>query len=192
MTTTTFTPGTTWSCTLVLVLVGLLGGCTMPKSYPNQDPTGQVFPTVTGENLDKEKVELPTAHLGRPVLYMVGYVQQTQFDLDRWAVGLVQVGFPCPIVEVPTIPGLVPSMFKGMIDNGMRSGIPAEDWASVVTLYGKQATPVARFTGTEGPRNGRLLLLDAEGVVQWFWDQGFSASRIVQLDQLARKLDASP
>ena len=80
-------------------------------------------------------------------------------------------------------------MFKGVIDNGMRSGIPAEDWAIVITLYGKEATPVAKFTGTENPRNGRLLLLDKEGVVRWFWDQGFSASRLMELKKLAIELD---
>ena len=163
----------------------------MPKSYPNQDPTGQVFPTVTGENLDKEKVELPTAHLGRPVLYMVGYVQQTQFDLDRWAVGLVQVGFPCPIVEVPTIPGLVPSMFKGMIDNGMRSGIPNEDWGSVITVYA-DAQAIVDFTGNENPRNGRILLLDKDGRVVWFWDQGYSARRVLDLKRAVESQDPAP
>tara|TARA_B100001059_G_C17836437_1_gene588503 strand:- start:110 stop:673 length:564 start_codon:yes stop_codon:yes gene_type:complete len=175
---------------LILVVVGFLltsGGC-MAK-YPNQNPTGKMFPTATGENLDKEHVELPTKYLGKPALYMAGYSQNSQFDLDRWAIGLNQVEFPAQVIEVPTIPGLFPSMFKGVIDNGMRSGIPAEDWAIVITLYGKEATPVAKFTGTENPRNGRLLLLDKEGVVRWFWDQGFSASRLMELKKLAIELD---
>ncbi len=156
--------------------------------YPNRNPMGEPFPTATGENLDKKSVELPTAYLGEPALYMVGYVQNSQFDLDRWAIGLNQVEFSAQVVEVPTIPGMFPSMFKGVIDNGMRSGIPSEDWAAVVTLYGKQAKPVAQFTGTENPRNGRLLLLDSKGSVQWFWDQGFSAKRLMELKKLAEKL----
>ena len=157
--------------------------------YPNQNPIGETFPTASGENLDKEAVELPKAYMGKPALYMVGYVQETQFDLDRWTIGLTQVEFPAQVVEVPTIPGMFPSMFKGMIDNGMRSGIPSEDWAAVVTLYGKQATPVAKFTGNMNPRNGRILLLDADGVVRWFWDQGFSAKRLMELKKLAEDLD---
>ena len=175
---------------LILLVIGAIlsnGGC-MAK-YPNQNPVGETFPTAHGENLDKEAVELPKAYMGKPALYMVGYIQETQFDLDRWTIGLTQVEFPAQVVEVPTIPGMFPSMFKGMIDNGMRSGIPSEDWAAVITLYGNQAKPVAKFTGTENPRNGRLLLLDDEGVVRWFWDEGFSAKRLMELKKLAIDLD---
>lgn len=172
--------------TCMLVFTGLGTACS--TSYPNQDPVGKVFPTVTGETLEKTPVTLPTAYEGAPALYMVGYVQNTQFDLDRWTIGLLQSKFPCRIVEVPAIPGLVPSMIKGTIDDGMRSGIPREDWASVVTLYGGAAEPVAKFTGNANPRNGRILLLDAEGTVVWFWDQGFSAKRVLELSKLAGEL----
>jgi len=157
-------------------------------SYPNRDPMGERFPTVTGETLEKQSVTLPDAYEGEPALYMVGYVQETQFDLDRWTIGLVQIGFTCRIIEVPTIPGAIPSMMKGTIDDGMRDGIPSEDWANVITLYGDEATPVARFTGNRNPRNGRILLLDKDGTVQWFWDQGFSAKRLMELDERAKAL----
>ena len=190
-------PGTGWYApamrrsilrTMMLVLTGLGGACT--TNYPNQDPVGRTFPTVTGEDLEQTSVTLPTAYRGAPALYLVGYRQNTQFDLDRWTIGLLQADFPCRIVEVPTIPGLVPSLIKGTIDDGMRSGIPKEDWASVVTLYGDAAKPVAEFTGNANPRNGRILLLDAEGTVVWFWDQGFSARRVLELSKLAGDLDS--
>ena len=174
--------------TMMLVLTGLGGACT--TNYPNQDPVGRTFPTVTGEDLEQTSVTLPTAYRGAPALYLVGYRQNTQFDLDRWTIGLLQADFPCRIVEVPTIPGLVPSLIKGTIDDGMRSGIPKEDWASVVTLYGDAAKPVVEFTGNANPRNGRILLLDAEGTVVWFWDQGFSARRVLELSRLAGDLDS--
>lgn len=173
---------------MMLVLTGLGGACT--TNYPNQDPVGRMFPTVTGEDLEQTSVTLPSAYRGAPALYLVGYRQNTQFDLDRWTIGLLQADFPCRIVEVPTIPGLVPSLIKGTIDDGMRSGIPKEDWASVVTLYGDAAKPVVEFTGNANPRNGRILLLDAEGKVVWFWDQGFSARRVLELSRLAGDLDS--
>ena len=165
--------------TCMLLFTGLGTACS--TSYPNQNPVGKVFPTVTGETLEKTSVTLPTAYEGAPALYMVGYVQNTQFDLDRWTIGLLQGKFPCRIIEIPAIPGLVPSMISGTIDDGMRSGIPRKDWASVVTLYGGAAEPVARFTGNSNPRNGRIMLIDAKGEVVWFWDQGFSAKRLLEL-----------
>lgn len=171
---------------LAFPLALLMGACT--TTFPNRNPVGETFPSVAGETLEKERVELPKAFEGAPALYMVGYIQETQFDLDRWTIGLVQTSFPCRIIEVPTIPGAIPSMIKGTIDEGMRKGIPSEDWASVITLYGDNATPVAEFTGNENPRNGRILLLDKNGTVQWFWDQGFSAKRLMELNKLATKL----
>ena len=165
----------------------LSAGCSI--SEPNRNPTGEVFPSVTGESLKKEAVELPSAVLGEPSILMVGYVQATQFDLDRWAMGLAQAGSTVRVLEVPAIPATFPSTFlRSTIDNGMRAGIPSEDWAAVVTIYGGDAYKVAKFTGTENPRNGRLLLLDKSGTVRWFWDEGFSARRAMELVELAKKL----
>ncbi len=171
---------------LCLPLVLLTGACS--TTYPNRNPIGEAFPEATGATLEDESITLPTAYEDAPALYMVGYVQATQFDLDRWAIGLTQVKFPCRIVEVPTIPNAMASMFKGTIDNGMRSGIPREDWVSVVTLYGDEAKPVVEFTGNENPRNGRIMLIDSDGVVRWFWDQGFSAKRLMELNTMADEM----
>ena len=50
-----------------------------------------------------ESVTLPTAYEGAPALYMVGYVR-AQFDLDRWTIGLTQVGFPVASSRCPRSP----------------------------------------------------------------------------------------
>ncbi len=158
------------------------------STVKNVDPLGQVFPSVAGQSLQKQPVPIPGAYAGKPVVLLVGYVQETQFDLDRWAVGLTMAKLPVPAVEVPTIPGLVPSMISGWIDSGMRSGIPAEDWASVVCVYGSDAKKIVAITGNQSPRNGRVFLLDAQGKVAWFHDRGFSAGKLAELDAKAREL----
>lgn len=162
----------------------LAGSC--GSTYDRRDPTGEVFPTVVGESLAGEPVELPTAFRGAPVVLLVGYEQSTQFDLDRWLLGLSRSGADVAVREIPTIPGLVPGMFGGWIDAGMRRGIPEEDWGSVVTLY-SDAAPVARFTGNRDGLPGRILLLDAEGRVAFFHDRGFSVGALDRLlAELAR------
>lgn len=158
------------------------------STVKNVDPLGQAFPNVAGQSLQKQAVAIPGAWAGKPVVLLVGYVQETQFDLDRWAVGLTMAKLPVPVVEVPTIPGLVPSMISGWIDSGMRSGIPAEDWASVVCVYGSDAKKIVAITGNQGPRNGRIFLLDEAGKVAWFHDRGFSAGKLAELDAKAREL----
>jgi hypothetical protein len=102
--------------------------------------------------------------------------------------GLLEADLSSTIVEIPTIPGLLPTAVSGWIDDGMRSGIPKEDWPAVITLYGSDAQEVAALTGTENPRNTRVLLIDHAGVVRWFWDQGFSASRLIELKSVIDKL----
>jgi len=161
---------------LFVALVAL--GCRSPVE--NRDPLGETFPSVGGESLAGESVRIPDDFAGRPVVLLVGYVQKAQFDLDRWALGILQAGLPIPVIEVPTIPGLLPGAFARSIDSGMRAGIPSEDWGSVVTVYG-DAAKIVRTTGNETPRNGRVLLLDREGRIVWYHDRGYSAGKMLEL-----------
>jgi len=180
----------------VLLLAAVLAvlplvGCN--STLPNRDPLGERFPSVRGESLTGEERALPESLAGAPALLLVGYEQKAQFDADRWLYGLLQSQLALPIIEVPTIPGLFPSLFAGTIDEGMRKGIPSEDWASVVTVYGSEASPIVAFTRDENGRNIRVLLLDGEGIVRWFHDRGFSAGKLIELEGVARKMgDGAP
>ena len=156
------------------------------SSHPHRDPTGEAFPSVQGEALDGAQVRIPDDFRGEPVLLLVAYKQKTQFDVDRWVLGILQAGIDVRVVEVPTVRGWVPRLFAGQIDEGMRSGIPREEWGSVVTVYG-DAADVARFTGDEG-RNARVLLLDGEGRVVFFHDRGYSPATFLRLRDAAQAL----
>ena len=67
-------------------------------------------------------------------MVLVGYQQRSQFDIDRWLIGITQVDLPVKFVELPTIAGMVPSLIGDLIDSGMRSGIPSELWGGVMTV----------------------------------------------------------
>jgi hypothetical protein len=174
---------------IALPLVLLAPGCS--SSLPRRDPVGERFPTVVGTSLDDVETELPAAYAGAPVVLLVGYLQETQFDIDRWVLGLMQAGASARMVEVPTIPSLAASFASGWIDEGMRSGIPEEDWGAVVTVYGSAAEPIARFTGTERGRNARVLVLDGAGEVVWFSDTGYSPRKAAAVAALLGELAAS-
>ncbi|MCP4834619.1 MAG: hypothetical protein GY895_07605 [Phycisphaera sp.] len=173
----------------LFVLMGTGGILLVPgcgSAIPNRNPTGEILPTVGGRDLDDAPIVLPTALADAPAVVMIGYVQGTQFDIDRWMLGMVQSESKLRLVEVPAVGGWFPDMFlQSTIDNGMRSGIPAESWSSVVTLYGEDAQKIQEFTGTERPRNARVLLLDSNGLVIWFWDQGYSPARLVEMLETA-------
>lgn len=156
----------------------LLFACQTP--YARRDPTGEIFPSVSGTSLNGEVMSLPQSLAGEPALLLIGFEQDSQFDLDRWALGLWQSDFALRVIEVPTIPGMIPRVISDRIDSGMRSGIPTEDWASVITVY-RDADAIVRFTGSENPRPGRVLLLDAASQVTYFHDRGYSTGALVRL-----------
>jgi hypothetical protein len=169
---------------LALLIPAVLSSC--HSAVANRDVLGRSFPAVVGEALSGERIELPGR--AKASVLLVGYAQEAQFDADRWIFGLLQAKPDASIVELPTIPGLFPRLASGWIDSGMRSGIPSEDWSSVVTVYGPGARTIVDFTGNEQPRNIRVLLLDAEGRVRWFHDRGFSAAKLLELDLAIRAL----
>lgn len=157
-----------------------LGGCT--STIENRDPTGERFPTVVAEPLSGGEVTIPDDFAGAPVLLLVGYVQDSQFDIDRWLYGAIDADLNVTLREVPAARGAAASLAKGFIDSGMRKGIPKDEWGAVSTTYGKAAEAIGTFTGTERPRNARVLLLGPSGVVRWFHDQGYSALKLKELE----------
>lgn len=170
----------------LLALSLVAAACTSP--IPNRDPAGEPFPAVRAETLDGDPLRLPGDLAGAPAVLLVGYEQDAQFDADRWLLGLLRAGPPAAVYEVPTIRGWAPRLFASRIDQGMRDGIPPEDWATVATVY-DDAAEVAAFTGTELGNNMRVLLLDRDGTVAWFHDRGYSARVLLELLDAARALD---
>lgn len=154
------------------------------ETYQNQDPIGQIFPSILGKALDQKIWHLPKDCLGESTILLLGYIQDSQFDIDRWLIGLDMRQVNAKIYEVPTIKGMVPRLISGRINEGMRSGIPKSLWGGVITVY-QDGDQLQRFTGNENPRNARVFLLDQKGMIQYFEDEGFS---VIGLNQLINKL----
>ena len=150
-------------------------GCS--SRYPNQGVMGKTFPSVSGTSLEGTAHRIPEDFLDEPVIYLIGYVQDSQFDIDRWLIGLEMTKTKVKAIELPTIQGLFPRMFRTRIDGGMRRGIPKELWGGVITIY-EDGEKVQRFTGNTNPNNARVIILDAEGKIVYFYDRGFSVDAL--------------
>lgn len=159
---------------LTLALL-LLSGCS--TVYPNKDITGQVFPQVVGQSLEKNTVTIPNDFTGEVTLLLIGYVQNSQFDIDRWLIALDMTETQVNAYEIPTIQGLFPQMFSTVIDNGMRAGIPKALWKGIVTVY-DDGEKVQALTGNENASNARVVLLDEQGKILYFYDQGFAVAAL--------------
>ncbi len=171
---------------VLTVMLAAMSGCANTPQHVA--PRGEVFPSVTGTALDGTRRALPSDLAGKPAVLLIGYEMESQFDLDRWILGLTQAQTPAQILELPTIAGMLPGLFAEQIDGGMRRGIPEEDWGGVLTLYGDDAAAVKRFTGGSEGRNGRIVLLDAQGRLVWMHDRGYSAGKLLELDAAVRAL----
>ena len=135
---------------------------------------------MKGETLTKEEVVIPS-HFNEPLtLLLVGYKQNSQFDIDRWLIGLDMTETNIAAYEIPSIQGMFPRMFKTQINNGMRAGIPKELWKGVITLYA-DGEAMQAFTGNEQANNARVLLINTQGQVLYFYDRGFSVAALNNL-----------
>ncbi len=178
--------------TALILLAGLAVFWLLAREtpIPNRNPTGEIFPSVTGQSLEQQTVRIPADFAGRPAVFLIGYKQDAQFDIDRWLLGLLQAKVDAQLAELPTIPALVPTLISETIDEGMRGGIPKEDWGAVVTLYGDAAKPVAELTGTERGQVARVVLLDGEGKIVWFDDTGYSPRKALEVAELVAGMEA--
>ena len=168
---------------LLLFISFTFFGCA--TTYTNKNPLGEKFPSVSGESLEKEEIKMPEYFKDSKVILLLGYKQDSQFDIDRWLIGLDQTNTTLKTYEIPTIQGLFPRMFSTFIDEGMRRGIPKELWGGVITVYSDGAE-LQEFTGNENPNNARVLLLDEDGKVIYFFDRGFS---VFALNELREKIN---
>lgn len=168
-----------------LLLVLLLNSCANYE-YPSQVSIGDKMIEATGESLEGKTVVMPQDFSGQETLLLFGYKQDSQFDIDRWLIGLDMTQTQVAVYEIPTIQGMLPRMFSGFIDSGMRKGIPKQLWKGVVTVYA-DGDKVQRFTGNLNPNNARVMLLNKEGTIVYFYDQGFSVEALNEVREALEK-----
>jgi hypothetical protein len=145
--------------------------------YPRQVSIGDKMIEAIGQSLEGNPVIIPQDFAGQETLLLFGYKQDSQFDIDRWLIGLDMTQTNVAAYEIPTIQGMLPRMFSGFIDSGMRKGIPKDLWKGVVTVY-EDGDKVQRFTGNINPNNARVMLLNKQGRIIYFYDKGFSVEAL--------------
>ncbi len=148
---------------------------------------GRRFPSVAGRALSGELVRFPEDVLGAPVLLLCAYRRGTQADIDRWAAFAGRELPELAAYELPIIPALVWRPLQGLIDGGMRGGVPRGQWSRVVTLY-DQGAKARDFLGDSGGNRAQVVLLDAAGVVAFHDAGGFRAPAAAALEGAARAL----
>lgn len=151
---------------------------------------GDIFPRITGRALSGVEVTLPDAAEGRVALVGVAFVREAQSMLDSWMRPFAeayaeQEGYVA--YELPVIEGWHWRLLSGMIDGGMRAGIPPEQHDYVVTYYG-DATVFKEALSIEDTSYAYVYLLDRSGVIRW-QNRGYATDPAVEkLIQVAASL----
>lgn len=153
-----------------------LSGC-ISHHYAQTLAVGDKMINVKGESLDGKEYSIPKDFKGEKTLLLFGYVHKSQFDIDRWLIGLNMTKTDIKVYEIPTLKGFIPGLFSTKFDNAMREGIPMEIWNEVVTVY-EDGDAIQRFTGNRQPKNARVMLLDENGIIIHFYDRGFSVDAL--------------
>ncbi len=127
------------------------------------------FPSVTGSNLQRKKLDLPEGFEGKLNLVLIAFQQWQQSQVDTWIPIARQLEEAHPALryyELPTIQRLN-ALARTFINEGMRAGIPDPVARErTITLYvDKDAFKQA----LQLPREDDIyvLLLDREGRVLW-------------------------
>jgi len=132
-------------------------------------PDSATFPPVTGENLNGREVHLPSDFDGDRNLVLIAFHRDQQKSVDTWAKfadSLLVRDSTFRWYEIPTL-GRRYKIIRGIIDGGMRGGIP--DTAArtrTITLY-IDKSPFRKAMGLGTEDSIYAVLVDREGKVYW-------------------------
>jgi len=124
------------------------------------------FPTITAQNLNEVKMNLPQDFGARRSIVMIAYSQGQQDDVNTWLPFLEQAAKKSGVkyFETPVLSSGY-KLMSGFIDNGMRSGITSKATrAKTITLY-TNVNKFNRDVGVSGKNSIHAIVIDKSGNV---------------------------
>ncbi len=164
----------------------------IPLAIPGtvaQNAHNPALPRLDGETLSGKKIVLPDDARGKIALLMIGFSKKGGKATGAWGnrfkkdFGADQRFAVYPVAELEDAPRLI----RGMIVGGMRHGTPPAERDRFVTLF-QGEVDLKRFVAFSGADDPYLLLLDANGTVQWRSHGVFREEDYLTLQAAARKL----
>ncbi|MBN1785962.1 MAG: hypothetical protein JW825_03080 [Candidatus Methanofastidiosa archaeon] len=157
----------------------------------NKMNIGEKMLEIIGHDLEMKEVKLPDSASGHVTLVVLVSRQGAQSMVDSWITPFEKelcerMGYM--YYEVPLISGMWGKFFSGVIDGGMRAGIPSEKHRNIVTFYGDYGK-IYKKLNISDKGVAHPMLLDKEGIIRWR-DSGFSTDKkIREMIEAARGLN---
>jgi hypothetical protein len=127
------------------------------------------LPVTPAETLSNQKLDFPTAALGKPAVYVFGFSKAAGDKVKPWMARLSQDGVNC--WSVANLEG-APSLVRGMIRSSMRKGTPQSllDHSLVMT---KDEKAWKQALGVKQDGLPVAVLVDSAGQVLWTYEGAF-------------------
>ena len=154
------------------LLVALVTFAAFAPAYgvPQVLATGAELPTLTAKTLAGGAMSLPKDGKGRGALLVVGF-SKASADMTRpWTESCRSAAAARPAATRPVCYDVrmleeVPWLLKGLVERGMRSGLPADLQKSVLLIYSDNAAWRKRLAVTNDD-SAYIVVCDKDGRVR--------------------------
>jgi hypothetical protein len=146
------------------------------------------FPNVKATSLANKAYQLPRDLDGELNLVIVAFKQWQQNWVDTWIPALQGLAYQhqnLRVYEMPTM-SRFNGIYRFMIDNGMRAGIPDKAVRAATLCAYIDIPPFAQALQLPSYDSIYLFLLDRSGEILW---RGEGAYNQAQLDELAATVE---
>ncbi|MDZ7793862.1 MAG: hypothetical protein U5P10_09290 [Spirochaetia bacterium] len=133
-----------------------------------KDVEGMIFPNLVAETLAGNQFQTPDPDGETSHVILIAFKRGVQAEIDEWLSalsGTVTNSSDIEMYEVPMLAGGF-RLMSGIIDGGMRSGIPQEKHSSVATFYG-DIKRYKEILDMEQEDQCYLYIIDPQGTIRF-------------------------
>ena len=141
----------------------------------------KAFPELKAQTLARQNIVFPKDVMGKPTVICVAFVGNAQSLIDTWAVPIL-AKYPNQEVNYYEIPMINAAwgVMSGMIDGGMRSGVPKELHKNVATYYGSLSGYKNELMMPD-KKSCYVFLLDKTGIIQYVNEYSSTPEKLADL-----------
>ena len=151
------------------------------------------FPIVKATSLTNKSYQLPLGLEGELNLVIVAFKRWQQDWVDTWIPSLQQLSFAhkqMRVYEVPTM-SRFNGLYRFMIDNGMRAGIPDKAVRAATLCAYIDIPPFARALQLPGYDSIYLFLLDQSGEILWRGQGPYDQAQLAELTATVERVSGA-
>lgn len=133
-----------------------------------KEVVGMTFPNLAAETLSGTRFQTPDPARKTSHVILIAFKRGVQPQIDEWLSALSGTVANSSDIEMYEVPMLAGGwrLMSGIIDGGMRSGIPQQKHSSVATFYGD----IKRYKDIldmEQEDHCYLYIIDPQGTIQF-------------------------